>query len=187
VGDDYLLTVRISADEHIPDGFHVEDTIEYCKMAVREGGADAIHLSDGSYEAMKYFLPDTDGQVVEESALIKKGLKEGLGRDIPVICPSVHNPDLAAESVAAGKMDIISQGRALIADPEWANKVREGRVKDIVKCTRCLKGCIGRFVVGLPSRCLVNPEMGQEEFIEKYNTRPVLPLKKRVWRMPSEV
>lgn len=187
VGDDFLLTVRISADEHMPDGFHVEDTIEYCKLAVTEGGADAIHLSDGSYEAMKYFLPDTDGQVVEESARIRKGLKEALGRDIPVICPSVHAPDLAAESVAAGKMDIISQGRALIADPEWANKVREGRVKDIVKCTRCLKGCIGRFVMGLPSRCLVNPEMGQEEYIEKYNTRPVLPLKKRVWFIPSEV
>ncbi|MBN2026331.1 MAG: NADH:flavin oxidoreductase [Actinobacteria bacterium] len=186
VGDDYLLTVRISADEHMDDGFHVEDTIEFCKMAI-QAGADGIHLSDGSYEAAKYFLPDTDGQVVEESAQIKKGLEEALGRDIPVICPSVHNPDLAAESMAAGKMDIISQGRALIADPEWPNKVREGRVKDIVKCTRCLKGCIGRFLIGLPSRCLVNPEMGQEKYIEKYNTRPVLPLKERAWQMISEV
>lgn len=186
LGDDYLLSLRISADEHMDDGFHVEDTIEFCRMAV-EAGADAIHLSDGCYEAMRYFLPDTDGQVVEESAQIKKGLKESMGRDIPVICPSVHDPDLAAESMAAGKMDVISQGRALIADPEWPNKVREGRVKDIVKCTRCLKGCIGRFVLGLPSRCLVNPEMGQELYIDKYNTRPVLPLKKRVWRIPAEI
>ena len=183
LGDDYLLTVRISADEHMDDGFHVEDTIEYCKMAI-QAGADGIHLSDGCYEAMRYFLPDTDGQVVEESGRIKAGIKGGLGDDYPVICPSVHNPDLAAETVASGKADIISQGRALIADPEWPNKVKEGRVKDIVKCTRCLKGCIGRFVLGLPSRCMVNPEMGQEQYIDKYNTRPVPSLKNRAWKIP---
>jgi 2,4-dienoyl-CoA reductase-like NADH-dependent reductase (Old Yellow Enzyme family) len=186
VGDDYLLTVRISADEHMPDGFHVEDTIEYCKMAIR-AGADAIHLSDGSYEAMKYFLPEKDGQVVEESGMIKKGIKEGLGEDYPVICPSVHNPDLAAETVESGKADIISLGRALIADPEWANKVREGRVKDIVKCLRCNRGCIQRFVLGLPSRCVVNPEMGQEKYLEKYNTRPVFPFKKRAWKTLDQI
>jgi 2,4-dienoyl-CoA reductase-like NADH-dependent reductase (Old Yellow Enzyme family) len=186
VGDDFLLTVRISADEHMDDGFHVEDTIDFCVMAIK-AGADAIHLSDGSYEAMRYFLPDTDGQVVDESGIIKAGIRERLGKDYPVICPSVHNPNLAAETVAKGKADIISQGRALLADPEWANKVREGRAKDIVKCTRCLKGCIGRFVMGLPSRCVVNPELGQELYVEKYRTRPVLPLKERVWRTHAEV
>jgi 2,4-dienoyl-CoA reductase-like NADH-dependent reductase (Old Yellow Enzyme family) len=186
LGDEYLLTVRISADEHQDDGFHVEDTIEFAKLAI-QAGADGIHLSDGSYESMRYFLPDTDGQVVDESGIIKAGIKEGLGKDYPVICPSVHNPDLAAETVAAGKADIISQGRALIADPEWPNKVREGRVKDIVKCARCNKGCIQRFILGLPSRCVVNPEMGQEQFMEKYNTRPFLPLKERVWKIPKEI
>lgn len=186
VGDEYLLTVRISADEHQEDGFHVGDTIEFAKMAI-QAGADGIHLSDGSYESMRYFLPDTDGQVVEESGIIKAGIREGMGRDYPVICPSVHDPDLAAETVAAGKADIISQGRALIADPEWPNKVREGRVKDIVKCSRCNKGCIQRFVLGLPSRCVNNPEMGQEQYIERYNTRPLLPLKQRVWKIPKEI
>lgn len=186
VGDDYLITVRISADEHMPDGFHVEDTIEYCKMAI-QAGADGIHLSDGSYEAMKYFLPEVDGQVVEESGLIKKGIKKGLGEDFPVICPSVHDPDLAAETVAGGKADVISQGRALIADPEWPNKVKEGRVEDIVKCLRCNRGCIQRFVLGLPARCVVNPEMGEERYIEKYNTRPVLPIKKRAWKTLNQI
>ncbi|RJP34838.1 MAG: NADH:flavin oxidoreductase [Actinobacteria bacterium] len=186
LGDEYLLTVRISADEHQEDGFHVEDTIEFAKLAI-QAGADGIHLSDGSYESMRYFLPDTDGQVVDESGIIKAGIKEGMGKDYPVICPSVHDPDLAAETVAAGKADIISQGRALIADPEWPNKVREGRVKDIVRCARCNKGCIQRFVLGLPSRCVVNPEMGQEQYIEKYNTRPLLPLKQRVWKIPKEI
>ena len=186
VGDDYLVTVRISADSHMPDGFHVPDTIEYCKMAIK-AGADGIHLSDGCYEAMKYFLPEEDGQVVEESGMIKKGIKEGLGEDFPVICPSVHNPDLASETVETGKADIISQGRALIADPEWPNKVKEGRAEDIVKCLRCNRGCIQRFVLGLPSRCVVNPEMGEEKYIERYNTRPVLPIKKRAWKTLNQL
>ncbi len=186
VGDDYLVTVRISADEHQEDGFHIEDTIEFANLALR-AGADGIHLSDGSYESMRYFLPDVDGQVVEESGVIKSGIRRGMGQDYPVICPSVHDPDLAAETVAAGKADIISQGRALIADPEWPNKVREGRVKDIVKCSRCNKGCIQRFVLGLPSRCVNNPEMGQEQYIKRYNTRPLLPSKQRAWKIPKEI
>jgi 2,4-dienoyl-CoA reductase-like NADH-dependent reductase (Old Yellow Enzyme family) len=185
-GDDYILTVRISADEHQEDGIHVEDTIEFAKMAIK-AGADGLHLSDGSYESMRYFPPDTDGQVVDESGIIKTGIKEGMGKDYPAICPPMHDPDLAAKTIAEGKADIISQGRALIADPEWPNKVRGGRAKDIVKCTRCNKGCIQRFVLGLPSRCMVNPEMGQEQYIERYNSRPVLPLKERVWCIPKEI
>ncbi len=183
-GPDYLLTVRMSADEHQPDGQHVEDTIQYAVMAA-EAGADALHLSDGCFESLKYFIPDEDGQIVEESAQIKKGIQDALGREYPVMCPSVHNPDLAAKSIKAGKMDIVTLGRALIADPEWTNKVREGRVKDIVKCLRCNK-CLQRFFLSLPCRCMVNPEMGQERYLEKYK-RPVLPLKKRVWKIPKEI
>ena len=35
-------------------------------------------------------------------------------------------PDIAEEALTAGQADLIGVGRALLADPEWATKVREG-------------------------------------------------------------
>jgi hypothetical protein len=82
---------------------------------------------------------------------------------------------------------MISQGRQQIADPEWANKVKEGRIGDIMRCTRCNLGCVTRFPLGLPVRCLVNPEAGYEQYVDKYTRRPILPTKKRVWKTFKEI
>jgi NADPH-dependent 2,4-dienoyl-CoA reductase/sulfur reductase-like enzyme len=52
--------------------------------------------------------------------------------------------------------------RAQIADPEFANRVREGRQSEIVHCIRGNQGCIGRVFKGLPIACTVNPGAGRE-------------------------
>jgi len=31
----------------------------------------------------------------------------------------------------AGEFDLVGVGRALLADPQWLNKVREGRLEDV--------------------------------------------------------
>jgi len=52
--------------------------------------------------------------------------------------------------------------RAQIADPEFANKVQEGREDEVVHCIRANQGCIGRVFKGLPISCTVNPAAGRE-------------------------
>src|SRR5436305_1832044 len=52
--------------------------------------------------------------------------------------------------------------RAQIADPEFANKVREGREADVYLCIRGNQGCIARVFKGLPITCTVNPAAGRE-------------------------
>ena len=180
VGPDYVVGVRISASEDLPGGFDPYHTQKVAKRC-EEVGASYIHLSDGSYEALSDFLPIKDGQVVEKAAIIKQGL------GIPLICPSVHEPKLVAETLAKGKADMISQGRAQIADPEWVNKVQAGQIDKITRCTRCNEGCLKRFVVGLPARCILNPEVGYEEYIEKYTQRPILPTNQRAWQTIQEI
>ena len=159
VGPDFAVGYRISAAEHMPGGLEVEDTVEICK-ASENWGADFIHLSDGCYEAWKYFFPDEDGTILGEAQIIKSALK------IPVITPSVHNPDMAEEAIKGGKTDMISLGRQLIADPEWANKVARG--EKFTKCIRCNIGCIRRLLVQMPARCEINPTAGYEELFPEY-------------------
>ncbi|MBC7074916.1 MAG: NADH:flavin oxidoreductase [Syntrophomonadaceae bacterium] len=165
VGFDYILGVRLSADEHLPGGFTHEEALEVGRTLAGLG-ADYIHLSDGSYEALKYFFPDEDGTMLEEAANFKKAT------NLPVICPSIHDPYLAEEAIAKGKCDIVSLGRQMFADPEWGNKVAEGRVEEIRRCKRCNE-CLMRTVVGLPVRCIQNPNTGREKYMPEYWRPPV--------------
>ena len=83
---------------------------------------------------------------------------------------------------------MVSQGRQQIADPDWVNKVKaKARLTEIIKCTRCNQGCIGRFVLGLRGRCIKNPIVGHEEYIDEYMRRPILPIKKRVWQTLAQI
>jgi 2,4-dienoyl-CoA reductase-like NADH-dependent reductase (Old Yellow Enzyme family) len=175
VGPDYPVGVRFSASDDLPGGYDPYVAAMIAKR-VEEEGADFINLSDGSYEAMSDFLPNTEGQVIDKSAIIQAAVK------IPVICPSVHNPENVVDVLKNGKASMVSQGRQMIADPDWVNKVREGRENEIIKCTRCNLGCIIRFVAMMPVRCVKNPRTGQEEHIEEYMRRPIIPIKNRVWQ-----
>lgn len=181
VGPDYIIGIRVSASEEVEGGM----TPEYVNKAVvrlQEYGVNYIHLSDGSYECMSDFLPNHDGQVVKKAEVINKGL------NIPLICPSVHDPALAEQAVRDGWADMISQGRQQIADPEWFNKYSNDRWDEIVRCTRCNEGCIKRFMLGLPVRCMVNPLVGYEDHIEKYSQRSVdSVLRSRYWQTIAEI
>ena len=74
----------------------------------------------------------------------------------------IKDPALAEEILASGKADMVAMTRAQIADPEFANKVREGREDEIDHCIRGNQGCIGRVFKGLPISCTVNPAAGRE-------------------------
>lgn len=156
LGDRCVLGARLSIDEHNPDGIHFEEMKQVAQSAAA-AGLDYLHVSDGCYEQAKYFLPDEDGTMLEGAA----GFKEAI--DIPVITPSLHDPDNAARAVSEGRTDMVSSSRAFIADPEWAKKVEQGQPDRIRKCRRCNR-CIYELFAGRPIRCTVNKKVGFERF-----------------------
>ncbi len=73
---------------------------------------------------------------------------------VPVIAVGeMDNPGRAAEVLTRKRADFVAVGRGLIADPEWPRKVQEGRVHDIVRCTRCNVKCYGHLPKMLPIEC----------------------------------
>jgi 2,4-dienoyl-CoA reductase-like NADH-dependent reductase (Old Yellow Enzyme family) len=61
-------------------------------------------------------------------------------QDLGVPLIAVNNLDIverALEVLNTGRADLVAVGRGLIADPEWANKVRQGRFDEIVACIEC--------------------------------------------------
>jgi NADPH-dependent glutamate synthase beta subunit-like oxidoreductase len=162
VGPDFCLGIRLSGDEHMPGAIHEEELIQVAKWC-QDLGASYIHLSDGSYEARKWFFPQDQHDFIEHAKHFKPELK------IPLIVPGQHDPYLAEEVLRNGWADAITMGRQLVADQRTPRKWEEGRVDEVVRCLRC-NVCLARFNRGVAIRCAVNPNIGREKYDPKYNS-----------------
>ncbi len=161
IGNSAPVGIRLSGDEHMPDGIH-HDELKQVVKKMGELGIDYVHLSDGSYEALKYFFPDEDNlHLVQEAESFKSQLPE----NVPVISVSLHDPANSAKAIKEGKIDMVSLGRQMLADPDYANKVRDG--KKFLRCLRCNE-CLMRTAAGLPVRCKINRDLGREKYMPEY-------------------
>lgn len=159
VGADFPILYRISAEERIPGGLQLEEAIKFVKILENEGVA-AIDVSAGIYESMPWIFTmqgTPPGSLVPLASAVKESVK------IPVSAVSSlgFDPALANETIAKGDADLVTIGRAFLADAYWAEKVRENRVEDIRPCIRCSE-CIGFLFRGWRVHCVVNAETGFE-------------------------
>ncbi len=168
LGKDFVIEVRVSGAERIPNGLVLDDTVDFCKRI--ESYIDLIHVSSGHYykpgrswEFTTAYAPH--GVNVENAAEIKKNVS------IPVtVVGGINSPEQAEKYIAEGKVDMISLGRQMFADPEFPNKAKNGLEHTIRKCLRCAKcypGPVGEhptekskgiFAAPLGS-CTINPDM----------------------------
>lgn len=160
LGMDWVIGYRISADEHIQGGLTLEDSKVIVPILVG-AGLDYVHLSSGTPRSSKWTFPDKEGAILPEATVIKSVVS------VPVICPNIYTPRLAEEALIEAKTDIVSLGRQLLADPEWPNKVKEGKLDKIRECNRC-NFCSARVMDGLVIKCPTNPDLGLERFITEY-------------------
>jgi 2,4-dienoyl-CoA reductase-like NADH-dependent reductase (Old Yellow Enzyme family) len=65
----------------------------------------------------------------------------------------LDEPGRATEALGEKRADLVAIGRALIADPDWSEKVRTGKRDRIVRCTRCNVKCFGNLKKGIPIAC----------------------------------
>lgn len=162
IGDDVVLSYRMSVVEFVEGGLDINDSIFFAK-SLEEAGVHIIHVSAGLNEtlsAMNRVVPPMSyprGLLVHYAEQIKKEVK------IPVIAVQrINTPELADEVIREGKADLVATGRALIADPYWPLKAREGRLGEIRRCIACNQGCMEKIVMEESLSCLYNPEVGLE-------------------------
>lgn len=161
VEDKFVAGSRTSAAEHTPGGFNYEDTVKIHQMLI-DLGSSFVDLSDGAgYERMDHFIPS------EEMIPIKVEQAKFFDThfNVPILIPSIHDPILAEQVTQETKNVIIALGRQSLADPDWPNKVKGGKIKDIKRCKRCNLGCLIYSIFrGVQIRCMVNPEVGKEKY-----------------------
>ena len=155
------VIVRISGDEMIPNGFHIEDMIRFSKI-LKDKGVAAIHVTAGTacstppWFFQHMFVPK--GKTWELAARLKKEV------DMPVIfvgrINSRKDVDLLLNEYHA---DYIGLGRALVADPDFAGKYLHKVKGNVRPCLACSEGCLGGVKSGMGLGCVVNPIVGHEK------------------------
>lgn len=80
---------------------------------------------------------------------------------IPFMAVGGFDADFGEMVLRHGKADLIGMTRRLFADPEYPNKVREGRFEDVAPCTHC-GNC--QKVYGEPRRCRINASFGTDRY-----------------------
>jgi 2,4-dienoyl-CoA reductase-like NADH-dependent reductase (Old Yellow Enzyme family)/thioredoxin reductase len=160
VGDKLAIEYRISAIDMVPGSPEIQEVIEFAKMI--QDNIDLLHVSRGNLAINKltpYIFPPIymDHDInIEYAAQFKRAL------DVPVSVVGAVTLEQAERAIAGGKVDLISLGRQLIADPETVNKLERGQEEEIRPCIRC-NTCISRSHFGMkPPRCAVNPMFGRE-------------------------
>lgn len=162
VGSDYTVGMRFSADEFVDGGLTIEESRRLLAPIAASGKLDYLNISVGNYHSMETIIAPMYfplGAFVHVAAAIKEVV------DVPVMAVGrINDPQQAEDVIASGFADMVAMNRAIIADPDFANKAKAGRVAEIRKCTACNEGCWGRGSIGLPLGigCIVNPGIGFE-------------------------
>lgn len=145
VGPDFTISFRFSQWKEIDFKARVADTPEDLAVmigALRDAGVDMFHVS-----TRRFFTAEWPGddrglagwvKSMTDAAVCAVG-SVGLSTDI--MQSTEGGMDTASDLEASlreltrrfdrGDFDLISVGRSNISDPQWVNKVREGRLADV--------------------------------------------------------
>lgn len=158
VGPAYPITARIVGDELREGGIDMAMSLRIARH-LEKIGIDALSVSAGMYPYVRtvanmYHKPGVNLYLAEN---IRQGV------NIPVMAAGqLDRPQLQKEAVMLGKTDIVCLGRTLIADPDYPEKLRQGREEEVIWCIACNKGCHDRTAEDRRVHCALNVQTGRE-------------------------
>ncbi len=163
VGDDFPFMCRMNGEE--PAGGNTLLEIREIASRMEKAGVHGISVSVGFGAALneRGFIPaeapigSPEGVIVHLAENIKKGVS------VPVVTANkIRHVDFAESVLQQGRADMIALARPFLADPEWANKAKEGRYRDIRPCVSCCQGCVEHLLRRQPITCMLNPLVNRE-------------------------
>lgn len=158
-GSDFPVSVRTSGDEGYKGGNTIEAAAAQC-MLFEQAGADVIHVSHGT--AIHSYFSES-GFNLKNVRRVKEAVS------IPVIgVGRLNDPALIEKALTAGDLDFAALGRESVCDSHLPEKIREGRMDEILTCTGCMQRCLypASFEEGFGISCMINPFSGKEKVWE---------------------
>lgn len=161
---DYKLVI-IRTDPPMGKGGPTLDEAGLIAPWLVEAGVDGFHVALANHDALAGIIPAMGTQPYGCFVDLAEGVKQVV--DVPVTAVGrLLFPDHAEQVIREGKADLIGLCRPLLADPEWPNKVRDGREDEIRYCAMC-NNCVDCLTVRrTPVTCALNARLGQETLVE---------------------
>lgn len=163
IGSEVPLGIQITGDEGIPNGLTVADAVTLARQLDESGFVDYITVKAGTWVIKETIAPDMQfprGLWVEAAGAVRRAVEScrvfTVGR--------IVDPQHAEEILREGKADMVGMTRAQMADPQLANKARNGRFEDIRTCIGSNEGCQDSLYRGRAITCTLNPAVGKERF-----------------------
>ena len=158
VGPDFIIIYRLSLLDLVEDGNQWDEIVQQAK-AVEAAGATIINSGIGWHEARVPTIVTSVPRAafVDVTAKLKPHVR------VPLVATNrINMPEVAEGILAAGKADMVSLARPLLADPQWAAKARAGTPQAINTCIACNQACLDHVFENKLASCLVNPRACHE-------------------------
>jgi dimethylamine/trimethylamine dehydrogenase len=153
IGDDCAVTTRIAFNYLRPE--ETEDVLGFIELAdhLVDFWDVTVTPPDQDSAPSRFFGENSHWEWTRKVRSHTSKPIVGVGRFV--------NPDVMAEAVRSGQLDIIGAARPSIADPFLPKKIEEGRLGDIRECTGS-NICTARAVLSGHLACMQNPTTGEE-------------------------
>lgn len=151
---DFVVGVRLSAEEQIPGGLTIEDSATIAATLAADGGLSYLSVTAGVRGAYVKDASQAEGFAVEAA----RRLRHASG--LPTIAGQrILRPETIERILADGAADLVGMARGLIAEPDYLDRVRQGAATSIRPCIGVNQDCRA-FAPHL--HCAVNPRVGRE-------------------------
>lgn len=165
VGDSMALGIRIAGAEFREGGYDNMEMREMVYAIAETGLLDFVDIDTGHCWGAPSYVPSSYHPHAEFREY-GKAARADLDPSVKVLFTGrINDPVLAEELLRGGYCDLVGMVRAGIADPEFANKAREGRLGEIrrcIACTRCIDEASEPKTVPYTPVCSINPVIGNE-------------------------
>ena len=166
VGGDYPVGYRFLADEYVPGGLTLEESIPFARALARAGIA-YLSVMTGCYDSFMlpgYLEEDRTEAFMSRHAQAVRVAVPG----VPVIAAGrIQRPETAEAVLRGGMADLVGLARVIFADPLWPRKASGEIAEPINPCIPTCNLCVKRISVQKPAFCGRWSKERRERFLRR--------------------
>lgn len=152
---DYKLAVRQEAP-HYGNAGVLEAELPIFVPLLEKAGVTSFHVTLANHGELSDTIPPRNHPEFGAEGCFLKFCDQVRALTQLPICGvgGLTDPDFVEEQLRSGRIDCAAMSRQLTADPDWPRKVREDRTREIRRCVRCNKACLGGMMAHKGVHCI---------------------------------
>lgn len=140
---DYKLAIR-QEEPHYGNAGVLESEVATFVQLLEKAGVTSFHVTLANHSALTDTIPPKDHPYFSEEGCFLKFSDEVRKYTKLPLCSvgGFTNAEFIDSQIENGRIQCVAMSRQLIADPNFVNKIQDGKEKEIFHCIRCNKKCL---------------------------------------------